>query len=218
MAAVKQKKSAMAQWVEAALLHRDISQSELARLLGQRLRIGFDRSKVNKIVTDHREVSAEEMLAIEEITGYPAPAGLRTVAPTDKTSAKVVQVALLDTVAAGKLKAPSSQIPVEDVPLLAFADLGRGDFFALTVEGDSMDRISPDGSVIVVNQADRTLVSGKSYVFSDRGKAAFKVWRPEPPRFVPFSTNPIHEPHYVKSKAEAEKLVIGRVKRTVLDL
>ena len=47
------------------------------------------------------------------------------------------KIPLLDKVTAGKLKSSSSQIPVEDVPLLAFADLGRGDFFALTVEGDS---------------------------------------------------------------------------------
>jgi SOS-response transcriptional repressor LexA len=130
----------------------------------------------------------------------------------------VSRIPLLDTVTAGKLRAPSSQIPVEDVPLLAFADLGRGEFFALTVQGDSMDRISPDGSVIVVNQADRTLVSGKAYVISQRGEATFKLWRSDPPRFSPYSTNPAHEPIFVKSKAEAEKMVVGRVKRSVLDL
>src|SRR5690606_18192611 len=119
---------------------------------------------------------------------------------------------------AGKLKAPSSQIPVEDAPLLAFADLGRGEFFALKVEGDSMDRGSPAGSTIVVNRADRTLVGGKAYVISNRGEATFKVWRPEPPRFAPFSTNPTHEPVFVKSKKDAEGMVVGRVKRTVLDL
>jgi SOS-response transcriptional repressor LexA len=130
----------------------------------------------------------------------------------------VARIPLLDTVTAGKLRAPSSQIPVEDVPLLAFADLGRGEFFALTVQGDSMDRISPDGSVIVVNQADRTLVSGKAYVISQRGEATFKLWRPDPPRFSPHSTNPVHEPIFVKSKSDAEKMVVGRVKRSVLDL
>jgi len=136
----------------------------------------------------------------------------------DVTTATVASIPLLDKVAAGKLRSSTSQIPIEDVPLLAFADLGRGEFFALTVEGDSMDRISPDGSVIVVNQADRTLVSGKPYVISRRGEATFKLWRSDPPRFAPYSTNPTHEPVYVKSKAEAEKMVVGRVKRTVLDL
>jgi phage repressor protein C with HTH and peptisase S24 domain len=81
------------------------------------------------------------------------------------------------------------------VPLLAFADLGRGDFFALTVEGDSMDRMAPEGATIVVNQADRTLVAGKPYVLSDRGAVTFKLWKPGPRRASPsVRTNPMHEP------------------------
>lgn len=197
--------------------HSSMGQSDLARALQSRLGADFDRSKVNKIVGGTRKVSAEEMLAIEEVTGFPAPAALRGSASSGKP-AKVSQVPVLDIVTAGKLKSPASQIPVEDVPLLAFADLGRGEFFALTVQGDSMDRLSPDGSVIVVNQADRTLVSGKAYVISQRGEATFKLWRSDPPRFAPYSTNPSHEPIFVKSKTEAEKMVVGRVKRTVLDL
>jgi SOS-response transcriptional repressor LexA len=136
----------------------------------------------------------------------------------ERRARELVRVPLLDRVAAGKLKQPVSQIPVEDVPLLAFADLGRGDFFALTVEGDSMDRIAPEGATIVVNQADKTLVAGKPYVLSDRGAVTFKLWKPGPPRFAPFSTNPMHEPIYVKSKEAAEKMVVGRVKRAVVDL
>lgn len=197
--------------------HSSMGQSDLARALQPRLGTDFDRSKVNKIVGGTRKVSAEEMLAIEEVTGFPAPAALRGAANGGKPP-KVHQIPMLDMVTAGKLRAPSSQIPVEDVPLLAFADLGRGEFFALTVQGDSMDRVSPDGSVIVVNQADRTLVSGKAYVVSQRGEATFKLWRSDPPRFSPYSTNPAHEPLFVKSKADAERMVVGRVKRTVLDL
>jgi len=127
-------------------------------------------------------------------------------------------VRLMDSVAAGKLASPMSQIALEQLPLLIFADLGRGDFIALTVEGDSMDRISPDGSVIVVNKRDQTLVSGKPYVFSHRGKATYKLWRPDPPRLQPYSTNPAHEPVFIKGKTEAEHMVVGRVVRTVLDL
>src|SRR5690242_4525941 len=46
------------------------------------------------------------------------------------------EVPVLSWVSAGQLADASSQIPVEDVPLLAFADLGRGEFFALKVRGD----------------------------------------------------------------------------------
>lgn len=127
-------------------------------------------------------------------------------------------VRLVDSVPAGKLAAPMSQLALEQLPVIALGGLGRGDFIALTVEGDSMDRMSPDGSIIIVNKADRTLVSGKPYVFCHRGKVTYKLWRPEPARLQPNSTNPVHEPIYVKDKTEAEKLVVGRVKRTVLDL
>lgn len=123
----------------------------------------------------------------------------------------------LDWVAAGKLTEPTSQIPHEDVPLLAFADLGRGDFFALRVQGNSMDRYSPEGSIIVVNKADRTLISGKCYVFSLRGKTTYKRWHGEdPPYLAPYSTDPSHEPTFVGGKKGFE--VVGRVRRTVLDL
>lgn len=135
----------------------------------------------------------------------------------DRGPGKITKVPLLDTVAAGRLKNPSSQIPVEDVPLLAFADLGRGEFFALKVDGDSMDRLSPEGSVIVVNRADRQLVGGKCYVFSHRGETTFKMWQGgDNPHLAPYSTNPTNKPIFFKKKSDLE--VIGRVKRTVLDL
>lgn len=131
-------------------------------------------------------------------------------------SSEPQRIPLLSWVSAGGLVDASSQIPVEDVPLLAFADLGRGDFFALRVTGDSMDRLSPDGSVIVVDRLDRTLVTDKPYVFTRRGETTYKLWQPEPPHLAPFSTNPVHRPIFLKRKNEYE--VIGRVKRSVLDL
>lgn len=218
MAVAKQKKPAIAQWVEAALLHsNNMSQTELARLLKQRLRAEYDRSIVNKMVLGKRKVSSEEMLAIEEITGHPAPAAARAAPAVEKPGKRMTLVPKIDFVTAGKLKNPTSQIPVEDVPLLAYADLGRGEYFALTVEGDSMDRVSPEGSTIIVNKSDRQLVNGKCYVFSHRGETTFKMWQAgENPHLAPFSTNPANKPIFFKRKSDLE--VIGRVKRTVLDL
>jgi SOS-response transcriptional repressor LexA len=134
-----------------------------------------------------------------------------------KGAAGVVEIPLLSWVNAGALADPQTQIPVEDVPLLAFADLGRGDFFALKVQGDSMDRLSPDGSTIVINRADQALVAGKPYVFSIRGATTYKLWQPDdPPYLQPYSTNPSHRPIFVKRKRDLE--VIGRVKRSLIDL
>lgn len=144
--------------------------------------------------------------------GRPDAAQSKRVAVAD-----VARVPLLSWVNAGKYADATSQIPVEDVPLLAFADLGRGDFIALKVQGDSMDRISPDGSTVVVNRADKTLVAGKPYIFSWRGETTYKLWQPEtPPYLQPYSTNPSHKPIFVHRKRDLE--VVGRVKVTVLHL
>lgn len=137
-----------------------------------------------------------------------------------ETDPGVVWVPEISWVSAGRLTEPTADIPVADVPLLAFADLGRGDFFALRVQGDSMDRISPDGSVIIVNRADHTLIAGKCYVFYVAGKTTFKAWRPgragEPPYLEPLTTNPVgNKPIFFKGK---EPIVIGRVYRSIIDL
>mgnify|MGYP002376176943 CR=1 FL=1 len=130
---------------------------------------------------------------------------------------KIALVPLLDSVTAGRLASPTSQIPVDKVPLLAFADLGRGEFFALRVEGDSMDRYSPEGSVIVINRADKTLINGRCYVFSIEGQTTYKMWQGgENAHLAPYSTNPINRPIFFKRKRDLE--VIGRVKRTLMDL
>lgn len=138
-------------------------------------------------------------------------------ASSEKGRDNISIVPLIDSVSAGRLTSPASQISIEDVPLLAFADLGPGDFFATRVEGTSMDRISPDGSVIVVNRHERDLFSGRCYVFAYRGETTFKRWQGGDPSYLePFSTDSVHKPIFVRKKKDLE--VIGRVKRTVLDL
>ena len=126
-------------------------------------------------------------------------------------------IPLLSWVSAGRLTDAELQIPVEDVPLLAFADLGRGEFFALRVEGDSMDRLSPNGSIIVVDRAARDLIPGKPYVFWHRAEGAtYKLWQPDPPRLEPYSWNAANRAIFIKRKSDYE--VVGRVRRSVLDL
>lgn len=69
-----------ANWVRAALEHSGMKQADLARRLSERGR-PIDRAAVNKMVmlkatakTKPRLVTADEMIAISEITGYPVPA------------------------------------------------------------------------------------------------------------------------------------------------
>jgi SOS-response transcriptional repressor LexA len=201
----------------SAMKKKEMGVTELARLVDtSKQNVQRWRDQERKLTPEWAEKLAPHLEVTREILIFQKPAKGPRSAP--KTApAKFTQVPLLDSVTAGKLRSPSSQIPVEDVPLLAFFDLGRGDFFALKVEGDSVDRVSPEGSTIVVNRADRTLVSGKFYVFSLRGETTYKMWQGgENAHLAPYSTNPSNKPIFFKKKSDLE--VIGRVKRTVLDL
>lgn len=176
---------------------------------------------INPTGKEPRTIKSQELRAFAAYFNDTPPSLIGIVArevPPPPERQAIVRVPLLDRVSAGKLRQPLSQIPMEDVPLLAFADLGKGDFIALTVEGDSMDRIAPDGATIIIDKTDTTLISNKPYVVADRGEVSFKLWKPNPPRFAPSSTNPSHEPIFVKTKEVAERMVVGRVKRAVVDL
>lgn len=73
-------------WVKKALEHSEMSQAELARQLTLRLRREIDRAAVQKMTIARpkkgqkpRKVIADELLAIEDITGYPIPERTRRV-------------------------------------------------------------------------------------------------------------------------------------------
>lgn len=132
----------------------------------------------------------------------------------------VVSAPLLSWVSAGQLEKPDVPITTtEDSDTVSSIDLTPvdGNWIALKVRGDSMDRISPPDSLIFVNLKDRRLVSNACYVIHDvDGAAAYKRYRANPTRWEPVSTNKKHKPYVVKG--DRGPLVIGRVKRTVLDL
>jgi hypothetical protein len=64
----------LSEWVQRALDHAGMKQAELARILrDQSGLVTIDRSALNKIVLGTRKLSAEEMLEVSRITGYPIP-------------------------------------------------------------------------------------------------------------------------------------------------
>lgn len=142
---------------------------------------------------------------------------------TDLDPAYAIETAAIDVtlvprlswVSAGALKPHITVENLGDWPSEAIANLPPGDWIALAVEGDSMDRISPPGSLILVNRRDRRLVANACYVIANEmGEATYKRYRPNPDRFEPVSVNAAHEPIY----PDNEPLVIGRVRRSIIDM
>lgn len=107
-------------------------------------------------------------------------------------------------------------IPVEDAPLRAFADLVSGDYFALQVKDDAMDRDAREGAVILVNREDRELVAAQNYIFLVDGQPIFRSWGPGHPHLVPNSIGGRHGISFITK--EHNLRVVGRVVRSVLDL
>lgn len=198
------------EWVGEALAFRGLSQSELARQLTDILRRSIDKAAVNKMISGKRDVSVDEMVAISDCTGFPMLLGEQ----------KVSRIPIVSWVSAGRLADANTQIPDRDCPRITISDLGPGEFFALKVISDSMDRISPEGSIIVVNRQERDLVAGKPYVFSLRGETTYKLWdRDELSAqafLMPHSSNGRHFPTPADGNVDLE--LVGRVRRTVLNL
>ncbi|MBO9099470.1 MULTISPECIES: LexA family protein [unclassified Rhizobium] len=90
-----------------------------------------------------------------------------------------------------------------------------GDWIGLQVVGDSMDRISPPDSIIIVDRKDKRLVTNACYVIADvDGNATYKRYRQNPVRFEPVSTNPKNETIY----PDQDPLIVGRVRRSILEM
>jgi SOS-response transcriptional repressor LexA len=127
----------------------------------------------------------------------------------------LIKVPIISWVSASRMAEVTEPLPLGEAPTLTMSDLPVGDWFALKVQGDSMDRVAPDGATLLVNRADRRLISRKFYVFADRGEATFKRFVDRPIKMLaPFSTNPIHEP-IVPQRNFA---VVGRAYRVISNL
>jgi SOS-response transcriptional repressor LexA len=125
-------------------------------------------------------------------------------------------VPIVSWVSAGALANTAGMSQVDQIGEIAVADLGEGEFFALKVSGNSMDRISPESSIIIINRTQRMLQPGKPYVFAYKGETTYKLWRDKPPRLAPFSTDPANEPHFIEKRQGL--YVLGRVRRSIINL
>lgn len=125
-----------------------------------------------------------------------------------------VEIPIMTWVSAGLMLREDGQQDV--IGHIEMPDLDPGGkWIALRVDGDSMDRISPPGSLIFVDLNDQELVPNGCYVIADNDNhLTYKRFRSNPPRFEPVSTNLSLQPIY----PEGEPVVVGRVRRSIIDM
>lgn len=125
-------------------------------------------------------------------------------------------VPLVSWVAASKFAEVLTADAGSEWPTVHVADLPDGRFIALTVEGDSMNRIAVHHATIIVRTSDTVLIDRAFYVFQGADGATFKRYRDKdgPKRLEPYSTNPAHEIIYPTEDVRP----VGRVFRVITDL
>lgn len=174
-------------------------------------RVDLSVSQVHRFETEDREPRQSELLRLAKL--YKVP--IETLFGEEAGGGMVRQVPRLSWVSAGDWWLPEQVVEGDDLPTMPVSGLPEGDWVALTVDGSSMDRISPPGSVIILDRKDKRLVPNGCYVIADEeGRATYKRFRPDPARFEPVTFTEGHETLFPKGKVQ----VIGRVRRSIIDM
>jgi phage repressor protein C with HTH and peptisase S24 domain len=187
------------QWIEDALAaNPKKSKSGLAKALGR------TPAAVTRLLRYGRELKAREIRLIAEYleTEPPVADDIPLVSFTTAGALAEVETIESDNDIEGYIPNPG---------------LGPGRWIALRVEGESMDRIAPNGSIIFVNRNDKVLFNGGYFVVRYQSETTFKRFLADdksPPRLVPFST----QTGFNDIFPNADFYVVGRVEKVVMSL
>lgn len=135
----------------------------------------------------------------------------------DEPEERLLKVPHISQVSASRLKRREGVTAADIERWVHVDDLPPGDWIALTVEGDSMNRVALDGAVIIVNRGEDSLVDGRFYIFrTEDGETTFKQFKANPMRLQPHSTNPEH--FSIPVQDDGSLYVFGRVRRVIQDV
>lgn len=185
---------------------KKLSQAKVAELSG------VSQQLISQLETGTAEKTTE-LPALAQALGV----GVHELDPSytpDASGIPTINVPYLAWVSAGTMM--REDISDEALGVVRVADLAAsGDWIALKVVGDSMDRISPPDSIIFVDRKDKRLVPNACYVIADDdGNATYKRYRSAPTRFEPVSTNDNHETIF----PDNDPIIVGRVRRSIIDM
>lgn len=122
-----------------------------------------------------------------------------------------LHVPIVSWVAASAFADAPQIVDTSDHPTMLVSGLAAGPYIALEVKGDSMNRVAPEGTRIVVDLQARELLPRRFYVFLRGTEATFKRYMTSPDRLEPFSTNAAHE----AIPANDDVSVVGRVVQAI---
>lgn len=127
-------------------------------------------------------------------------------APKEEPESNVEWVPVIGLASAGAWR-EAVQVPEYLMPMPK--KKGRKSSFAVEIDGDSMDKILPEGGWAVVDVDQRTLYDGRVYLIQNSEyEATIKRYHSNPARYEPVSHNTTHETIMV---GDDPIQVIGRI-------
>jgi SOS-response transcriptional repressor LexA len=155
-------------------------------------------ARVTEMRKGERRVQPHEMSVLAQFFGM----GEIDTGP----DTNVIWVPVIGIAAAGCWK-EAIELPSFLVPRIRKA--GCNQAFAVQIDGDSMDKLLPDGGYAVIDPDQKQLNDKRIYLIQNGGgETTIKRYRTEPSRFEPVSNNPSHK---IIHMGEHEIIVLGRV-------
>ncbi len=124
------------------------------------------------------------------------------------------RVPVVSWVQAGAMAATTDPYPPGHAEEYISVTYESSNMISLKVLGSSINQIAQEGAHLIVDLDDKDLVDRKLYVFRQNDEATVKVYRPNPPRLVPASTDRNHETIFPEGDIE----VVGRVVQVIHQL
>jgi SOS-response transcriptional repressor LexA len=126
----------------------------------------------------------------------------------------IVLAPIISWVQAGGLVDTASQLPIGEAEDHLPVHYGSDSVFVLRVRGRSMDRVAPDGSMILVDYSQKELESGRCYIIRVGEEMTFKKYQASPPCFVPDSSEAGHSIFLPEQGVE----IVGRVVKVITEI
>jgi repressor LexA len=176
----------------------DLTQDALAE------RIGTTKATISKI---ERSTTPPKLEWITKLASA-LNADMSDLVTGLKGSAAPSYIPVIGMIAAGNWR-EAIQSPDGHIPVLH----AKNHMFALKVDGDSIDRVAPDGAFVAIDPSNPTLADGLIYAVQNAdGDTTLKRFRSGPDRLEPDSTNPVHKAIMLGGEAIT---IIGRATQVI---
>lgn len=167
-------------------------------------RMGVHFTSVARIERSERALNSSWTQRFAEALHVDPSQIVNGAVPTGRPGPSMRTLPIIGEVAAGNWR-EAVQHPDGVLP----SPFGGENAFVLSIKGDSMDRITPANSLVIVDPDQPELHDGVLYVImNSEGETTYKQYRANPARLEPVSTNEDHKPIQLgRSPFE----VVGRV-------